>query len=150
MATYIKNKKALFNYEVTEKFQAGMELLGHEVKAIRANMGALEGSHVVVRGGEAFLVGATIPPYQPNNTPKDYDPGRSRRLLLTKKELAELSNQESKKGLTIVPISVYNAGRNLKLEIGVARGKKKFDKREDIKKKDTKRDIEREAKHKLR
>jgi SsrA-binding protein len=105
---------------------------------------------VVVRGKDAFLVGATIPPYQPNNTPKEYDPGRTRRLLLTKKELTELSNQESKKGLTIIPISVYSTGRNLKLEIGIVRGKKKFDKREDIKKKDTKRDVEREAKYKLR
>ena len=150
MATYLKNKKATFNYEIQEKLQAGMELLGHEVKSIRAGKGSLEGGRVVVRGNEAYLVGVNIPPYQPNNTPKDYDPERSRKLLLTKKEIAELSGIESKKGLTIVPISVYNAGRNLKLEIGIAKGKKKFDKRESIKKKDTRRDVERETKHHLR
>lgn len=147
---YLKNKKVLFDFEIQQKFQAGLELLGYEVKALRRGMGSLEGSHVVVRAGEAFLVGASISPYQPNNTPKEYDPKRTRRLLLTKKEIGVLANAEGKKGLTILPISVYNQGRNLKLEIGIGIGKKKFDKRENIKKKDTGRDIEREAKFKLR
>ncbi|HJN62888.1 MAG TPA: SsrA-binding protein SmpB [Candidatus Paceibacterota bacterium] len=150
MATYLKNKKASFDYEIEEKLQAGLELFGLEVKSIRQNKGSLEGGRVVVRGNEAYLVGVNIPPYQPNNTPKDYDPERPRKLLLSKKEIARIGGIESKKGLTIVPISVYNAGRNLKLEIGIARGKKKYDKRESIKKKDTKRDVEREAKHRIR
>ena len=146
MATFLTNKKATFDYEILEKFEAGIELVGHEVKALRNKMGSLEGAHVVVRGNEAFLVGATIPPYQPANTPPDYDPARSRRLLLNEKEIGQIAGQESKKGLTVVPISLYNKGRHLKLNIGVVRGKKKHDKRETIKKRDTKRDIERTLK----
>ncbi|NQV93484.1 SsrA-binding protein SmpB [Candidatus Kaiserbacteria bacterium] len=144
--TLIHNKKATFNFELLESFEAGLELLGSEVKSIRKKQGSLEGSHVVVRGDEAFLVGATIPLYQPANNPKDYDPERTRRLLLNKKEISELASAESQKGLTIVPISVYNKGRNLKLQIAIARGKKKADKRQTIKERDTKKDIERQMK----
>jgi len=143
----LQNKKVKLNYEILKSFEAGLDLLGFEVKALRNHMGSLEGSHVTVRGGEAFLVGATIPPYQPANTPKEYDPARNRRLLLHAKELAELAGSESQRGLTIVPISVYNKGRNLKLKIAIARGKKKYDKREDLKKRTAKRDIERTLKH---
>jgi len=150
MAEYLKNKKAHFDYEIIEKLQAGLELLGFEVKSIKNKNGSLEGGRVVIRGGEAYLVGVTIPPYQQNNTPRDYDPERPRKLLLNKKEIASLSDIESKKGLTIVPISVYNTNRNLKLEIGIARGKKKKDKRESIKKEDSRRDILRENKYRIR
>jgi len=99
-----------------------------------------------VRGGEAYLVGATIEPYQPENTPESYEPERVRRLLLNKRELAELEGTESAKGLTIVPISLYNKGRVLKLSFALARGKKQHDKRETIKARDTKRAIERQMK----
>jgi len=143
---YIQNKKVHFNYEILEKFEAGIGLLGFEVKSLKSKQGSLEGAHVIVRDGEVFLVGATIPPYQPSNTPKGYDPERARKLLLTKKEISALSGVESKKGLTIVPISVYNKKNKLKLEFGIARGKKKHDKREDIKKRDTERDIGRNLK----
>jgi len=146
MATLIKNKKVTFDFEILETFEAGLELLGSEVKSLRNKRGSLEGSHVVVRGNEAFLVGATIPPYQPANMPKDYDPERTRKLLLNKKEIGELGDAESQKGLTIVPISVYSKGRNLKLQIAIARGKKKHDKRQTIKERDTKKDIERQMK----
>ena len=139
----IEYKKARLKYAVVETYQAGLELSGTEVKALRAKSGSLDGSHVVVRGGEAYLVGATIPPYQVANTKKGYDPERSRRLLLGKKELHDLAKMEDKKGLTIVPISVYNKGAKLKVRIAVARGKKARDKREDLKKKSVKRDIER-------
>ena len=142
----IENKKARFNYEILETYEAGLELLGFEVKALRKSLGSLEGAHVIVRGGEAYLVGVTIPPYQPHNTPKEYDPVRTRRLLLTKKELGELSGYENKKGLTIVPLSVYNKNGRLKLSMGVARGKKKHDKREVLKKRDTDREIRRTLK----
>ena len=125
----IVNKKAHFNYEVLETLHAGIELFGHEVKSLRNKNGSLEGAHVIVRGDEAFLVKATIPPYQPANMTKGYDAERPRKLLLTKKELHSLGAYEAKKGLTIVPISVYNRGRKIKIEIAVARGKKKFDKR---------------------
>ncbi|PIT91015.1 SsrA-binding protein [Candidatus Kaiserbacteria bacterium CG10_big_fil_rev_8_21_14_0_10_49_17] len=142
----IENRKVRFNFELLEEYEAGLELFGHEVKSLRNKQGSLEGAHIVVRGAEAYLIGATIPPYQPSNTPKDYDPERSRRLLLNRKEIAELAGFESKKGLTIVPISVYSKGRNLKVSIAVARGKKKHDKREVLKERASKRDIERTLK----
>ena len=142
----IQNKKVRLNYEITETFEAGMELLGLEVKSLRLKQGSLDGAHIIIRGNEAFLVGATIPPYQPSNTPEGYEPDRHRKLLLNKKEIAQLNGLEKQKGLTIVPISVYNKGHKLKIEIGVARGKKKYDKREDLKKKDTQRDLKRSLK----
>lgn len=143
----IEHKKARFDYEILEEFEAGLELLGPEVKSLRAKQGKLEGSHVIVRGGEAYLVGASIPPYQPGNTPTDYDPARTRKLLLTKKEIASLLKHEGQKGLTIVPLRVYNKGRHLKLALGVARGRKKYDKRAVLKERDTKRDIDRSLKN---
>lgn len=146
MPTLIQNKKVHFNYEILDQFDAGIELFGYEVKSLRNKHGSLEGAHIIVRGNEAFLVGADIPAYQPANAPKDYDSHRTRKLLLTKKELSELAGKESQKGLTMVPISLYTNGRNIKLSFGVARGKKKYDKREDIKKRDAKRDIDRELK----
>jgi len=146
MPTLLKNKKVHFNYEILDQFDAGIELSGIEVKSLRNKRGSLEGSHVIVRGDEAFLVGADIPPFQPKNAPKGYDSRRTRKLLLTKKEISELSGKEKQKGLTIVPISLYTKGRNIKLSLGVARGKKKYDKREDIKKRDTQRDIVRDLK----
>lgn len=143
----ITNKKAHFNYELTETFEAGISLLGQEVKSLKKNQGSILGAHVIVRGGEAYIVGMHIPPYQPNNTPKEYDPDRTRRLLLTKKELGELAGAEAQKGLTIVPISVYSKGRKLKLQIAIARGKKKYDKREALKKRDAEREIARTLKN---
>ncbi len=142
-AMLLDNRKAHFNYEFLETFNVGIELLGHEVKSLRAKLGSLEGAHVIVRGGEAFLVGAYIPAYQPKNAPKGFDERRNRKLLLTRKEIHDLSQSESKKGLTIVPISVYNKGRKIKVDIAIARGKKKFDKRETIKKREVERDIRR-------
>ena len=146
MAVLLQNKKVYFNYDILETFEAGMKLFGFEVKSLRKREGSLEGSHITIRGNEAFLLGATIPPYQPKNTPADYDPARNRRLLLTKKEISKLRGLESQKGLTIVPISVYNKNHKLKLEIGVARGKKKYDKRQTIKERESKRYIDREIK----
>jgi len=146
MPTLIKNKKVFFNYEILEQFDAGIELFGYEVKSLRNKHGSLEGSHVIVRGNEAFLINTDIPPFQPKNAPRDYDSHRIRKLLLTKKELSKLEGKEKQKGLTIVPISLYTRGRNIKLSLGIARGKKKYDKRETIKKKDTERDVAREMK----
>jgi len=142
----VKNKKVHFNYEIIERYEAGIELFGSEVKALRAGRGSIDGSHVTVRGGEAYLVGATVQPYQSGNIPKDYDATRNRRLLLTKREIAELGAQESKKGLTIVPISVYNKQHKLKVEIAIVRGKKTHDKRETIKKREAERDVMRDLK----
>jgi len=142
----ITNHKASFNYEILEKYVAGIELFGYEVKSLKKSHGSLEGSRVTVRGGEAYVVSMFIPPYQENNTPKEYDPNRNRRLLLNKREINDLEKAEKTKGLTIVPLSVYNKGSKLKLDIAVVRGKKKFDKRETLKEKTSKRDIEREHK----
>ena len=141
MADLIYNKKAKFNYEIKKSFEAGLELFGLEVKSIKAKKGSLDGAHVTVRGGEAFLIGATVEPYQVKNTPEDYDPRRNRRLLLNKKELAELEKAEDTKGLTIAPISLYNKGKVIKVHIAIAKGKKQFDKRETIKKREAERDL---------
>lgn len=150
MATLIQNKKIRLNFEIMKTLEAGIELFGHEVKSLRAKQGSLLGSHIIVRGDEAFLVGATIPPYQVANTPDGYEANRPRKLLLTKREIGLLAGSESQKGLTIVPISVYSKNRKLKLEIAIVRGKKKHDKRQDLKKKTDKRDIERTIKRQER
>jgi SsrA-binding protein len=127
---FISNKKAHFNFEILEKFEAGLVLFGYEVKSIRKGQGSLEGSRILVRGEEAFLVGASIPAFQIANAPKSYDPARPRKLLLNSKEIAEIAGAESQQGLTVVPLSVYNKGRNLKT----------------IKKRDTERDMRRSLK----
>jgi len=146
----VANHKVGFNYEILEKYSAGIELFGYEVKSLKSSHGSLEGSHVTIRGGEAYIVGMFIPPYQVGNTPAEYDPYRNRKLLLSKKEIAELASIEKKAGLTIVPISVYNkvgkTGGKIGLDIASAKGKKKFDKRETLKKRDSERDIQREFK----
>jgi len=143
MATLLQYKKALMRFAPQETFAAGIELSGQEVKALRAKLGSLDGSRVVVRGGEAFILGMTIPPYQPANAPKGYDPEHARRLLLNKKEIAELANAEGAKGLTIVPLEVYTSGRNVKARIAIVRGKGARDRREDLKKRDAARETSR-------
>src|SRR3989344_3531217 len=139
----VQNKKAYFNYEILEKMEAGIELIGPEVKSLKNSQASLEGAHVTIRGGEAYVTGMHISPYQPKNMRKDYDPIRNRRLLLTKKEIEKLGGAEGQKRLTIVPLSVYNKGRKLKLEIAIVRGKKQFYKRETIKKRDIERELRR-------
>ncbi len=143
MTQFADNRKARFDYEILEKFSAGLELLGTEVKAVRSGKLNLQGAYVTVRGGEAYLLGADLPAYQPKNAPKDYDAKRVRKVLLSGKELERLAEAENTKGLTIVPLSVYNKGRFLKLDIAIARGKKKIDKRQTIKKRDIERDLKR-------
>ncbi len=142
----ITNRRARFDYDILETFEAGLSLLGTEVKSLRKGQGKLDGSYVVIRGGEALLVGASIPAFQQKNTSPSYDPERARTLLLTEKELKELELKSEKQGLTIVPLSLYNKGRLLKLEIAVARGKKKADKRQSIMKRETDINIRRELK----
>ncbi len=144
----IENNRVGFDYTILEEIEAGLELHGYEVKSLRAGHGSLKGAHVVARGGEAYLVGASIPPWQIANAPKSYDVERTRRLLLTKKQIAHISSAEGQNGLTTVPISVYNKGRKLKLRIAVVRGKKKEDKRHSIRAREEKRRIERTLKTK--
>lgn len=142
----LENKRVGFDYSILEEIEAGLELFGFEVKSLRKGLGSLKGSRVVARGGEAYLVGATVPAYQPANAPKSYDPERTRRLLLNQKEIAHIASAEGEKGLTIVPLKVYNKGRNLKLLIAIARGKKKEDKRQSIRAREEKRKIQRTLK----
>lgn len=146
METFADNRKAHFDYEILEKLQAGLVLNGQEVKSIKSGRIQLAGSYVQFRGEELFLVGANIPPYQPANAPKDYNPERPRKLLLRKDEISHLIGKTQEKGLTLVPIRVYNNKRNLKFEFALARGKKKADKREDLKLREAKREIERSLK----
>lgn len=153
MKTLADNRKALHDYEILEKFSAGLELIGTEVKAVKTGRLNLRGSFISIKTSnsnkpkpEAWLLGADIPPYQPKNAPLDYDARRERKLLLSKKELEELAQAEETKGLTIVPLSVYNKGRFLKIDIAITRGKKKFDKRQSIKKRDVEREIGRTLK----
>lgn len=146
MAILAENRKARFEFEILETFEAGIELFGFEVKAVRAHKMSLDGSYVFPRRGEFYLVGATIAPYQPKNTPKDYEPARERRLLLHKKEIDYLIGKAAQKGLTILPLRVYTKGARIKLEIAVARRLKKHDRRERIKEREDKRKIERTLK----
>lgn len=146
MATYIDNRKAHFNYSVEETFEAGIELSGFEVKSIKKGQGTISSAFCVVRGGEAYMLNMHIPPYQPHNIDAGYDPDRTRRLLLSKKEIKKLADKDSMKGLTLVPLSLYSKGRYVKVSIAVARGKKVFDKRETIKKRESDREVRREYK----
>ncbi len=146
MASLLENKKARLRFEVLETLTAGIELFGYEVKSIRSKLGSLDGARVVVRGAEAFLVGATVPPFQQANAPKSYDPERPRRLLLKRAEIAQVLDAESKKGLTVVPLAMYNNGRYLKLEIAIVRGKGKEDRREDLKRLEAKKEADRALK----
>ena len=143
MKTIIENKKAYFNYQIREKFEAGISLIGQEVKSIKSGRINLAGSYVVLKNSEVFLIGANIPPYQPKNAPPDYNPERSRKLLLKKSEIKYLIGKVKQKGLTLVPLKVYTKRGKIKLEFGVAKGKKKFDKRELIKKREFEREKER-------
>ncbi len=145
MKLLAENRKARFDYEILETFEAGISLTGQEVKSIKAGRANLTGSFVVIRLNGAVLLNAQIPPYQPKNTFSDYKPDRTRQLLLNKKELNYLFGK-TKESLTIVPLSIYIKGRRIKLEIALARHKKAHDKRETIRKRETDREMRRALK----
>ncbi len=140
------NKKALFDYTLLEKMEAGLVLTGPEVKSVRAGQISLKGAFITFHDNNAFLTGAHISRYQPAGKQLEYDPERSRRLVLHKREILYLQGKSQEKGLTIIPISVYTKNRFLKLQIAVAKGKKVFDKRETIKKRDTEKEMRRALK----
>jgi SsrA-binding protein len=146
MSDTIINKKATFNYEILERYEAGVVLFGYEAKALRVGKAHLTGAYVILRDGELWLKNAHIAHYQEANMPKNYNPERERKLLLKKKEVHALQKSLNTAGLTIVPIKWYNKKRTIKLEIALVRGKKKADKRESIKARDVKRDIDRTLK----
>jgi len=149
MAVFAENRKSYFDYEILETFEAGLILSGAEVKSIRGGRMNLIGSYVNFHDGELYLINASIAPYQPKNQPADYDPMRSRKILLKKSEINYLTGKIKERGLTLVPTKVYNKGRRIKVEIGLARGKKQYDKREAISRRETKRDIERKIKKEI-
>ncbi len=146
MKIFSENKKAYFNYEIKEKFQAGIVLNGQEVKSIRLGRIGLAGSYVIFKDGQLYLIGAKIPAYQPKNAGTSYNPERDRKLLLNKSEINYLIGKSSERGLTLVPIKVYTENAKIKLEFGIARGKKKYDKKESIKKREDQREIDAELK----
>ncbi len=137
------NRTASFDYEILDTYEAGIELLGFEVKAIKSGYINLTGSFVIIRDEQAVLLNTSVPAHQPKNAPKNYDPMRTRRLLLHKKEIRELIGKTAQKGLTIVPLKVYNKKGRIKILIGLARNKQKRDKRETIKKRDIQREVRR-------
>jgi len=136
---YASNSKANFDYNILETIEAGLVLEGHEVKAIKTGKASIKGAYVKILNEEPYLVGATISPYQVANTPPNYDPQRSRKLLLSKKEISSFISTARAERTTLVPLKLYNKKNKIKLLIGIAKGKKKHDKRETIKKKDTAR-----------
>ncbi len=136
MAEYANNSKASFDYEILETIEAGIVLKGYEVKSIKTGKVSIRGSYVKIIDGIPYLIGATISPYQIANTPPDYDPQASRRLLLSKKQISTLVGTSKTHGLTLIPLKFYNKKGLIKLLVGIAKGKKKYDKRETIKKRD--------------
>ena len=143
MAEVSANRRAYFDYEILQTYEAGIELFGFEVKAIKSGRMNLSGAFAAIRANEAWLLNASIAPYQAKNTPSNYDPTRSRRLLLHKSELKELLGAASRKGLTILPLKAYTKQNRIKLLIGLGKHKKKQDKRETIKRREAEREIAR-------
>jgi len=146
MKTLSENKKAYFDYDILDTFEAGLVLTGQEVKSIRLGRASLKGAYVVLRDEEAYLIGANIPAYQPKNAPLDYDAERLRKLLLNKSEIKQLIGKSKEKGFTLIPLKIYTKNAKIKLAFGIGKGRKKTDKREAIKKRETKREMEKELK----
>ena len=138
---YATNPKATFDYQILEKLESGIVLAGHEVKAIKSGRVSVKGSYVKIIGEEAWLVGAIVSPYQAGNVSPDYDSQRSRKLLLKRSELKYLIGKSQEMGLTLVPLRIYDKKGFIKIEVGIGRGKKKYDKREAIKKREVERKI---------
>jgi SsrA-binding protein len=144
----IVNSKATFDFEIKERLEAGINLLGAEVKAVRLGHADLTGSYVKIIGSEAYLINAKIYPFA-YARPETYDQNRTRKLLLHRRELLSLKHKMEGSGLTIVPISMYNTHNLIKLEIAVGKGKKTYQKKEAKKRKDIAKEIEKEFKEKL-
>lgn len=149
MQIYATNEKARFDYEILETFEAGLVLAGHEVKSVKKGSASIRGAYVKILGDEAWLLGANIPPYQAGNVPPSYDAQRNRKLLLKRKELEYSIGKSQEKGLTLVPVKLYNKNGLVKLEVGIGRGKKKFEKREKIIRREVKRNIARTLKQRV-
>ena len=146
MKTLAVNKRASYDYTLLDKYEAGLVLFGHEVKSVKTGHLSLKGSFVTVHEGELLLTNAFIPPYPFAGKLPGYDPTRPRKLLLKKSEIRALIGKVRVNGLTLVPLSVYTKKRLVKLSFAVGKGKKAFDKRADIGKREAKRRIDRELK----
>lgn len=141
----VVNKKATYEYSISKKFVAGVVLTGAEVKSLRLQHASLSGSYIKEIGGELFLINAQINAYSFANQ-EDYDPKRSRKLLLKKSEMENLTEASKQKGFAIIPLAFFLAYNKIKLELALAKGKKEYEKRENIKKRDLKRQLDRDNK----
>lgn len=139
----IVNKKVFFDYQISERIEAGINLNGAEVKAIRGGFADLKGSFIKIIGSEAYLINAKIFPYK-YARPEDYDERRTRKLLLHKSEIIALKGRTEGSNLTIVPLSIYTTKNFIKVELGLGKGKKEYQKKEAKKKQDIQRDVEKE------
>lgn len=146
MPSLATNRRAKYDYHLVETFEAGLVLSGQEVKSVKKGRMSLKGAYVTIKDEELWLINALIPPYQPKNTPADYQSTRSRKLLLNKKEIKSLIGKTRQKGLTLVPLRVYTKHNRLKLAFALGLGKRKTDKREKIKKREAERRIGRALK----
>ena len=144
-----KNRKAYHDYFVQESFEAGIELFGTEVKSIRQGTLNLKDSYCTIKDGEIFVRGMHISPYEKGNI-FNKDPLRVRKLLMHKREILKLSNAIKQDGLTLIPLSVYLKGQRVKVQIGLCKGKKLYDKRDDASRRDAKREMERTLKERAR
>jgi SsrA-binding protein len=144
------NKRAKFDYEILDTYEAGLVLHGYEVKSVKTGHISLKGAFVTIRGEELFLTNANIPLYKHAGAIANYDPTRPRKLLLKKREISHLIGKSRTEGLTLVPIRVYTKRGLLKLEFGIGKGKKRIDKREVIRKREDDRKIQRALKNKAR
>lgn len=145
MKLLAKNRRATFDYDITERVVAGMSLVGSEVKSIKSGFASLKGSFVTLRDGEAYLNNAHVTPYAHASHKDSLDPTRTRKLLLHRKQLDELVKHKQS-GLSVVPTALLQEGRLVKIEIGIGRGKKRYDKRETIKQRDISRELSRQLK----
>lgn len=142
----IKNKRAEFDFEIIDRFDAGIMLTGSEIKSIRDGGGTIAESFCYMRDGQVYIKNMNIPEYS-HGTYANHEPARLRKLLLTKRELNKIETKMKERGYTLIPLRVFISDRGLaKIQIGLGRGKKKFDKRESLQKKDVKRDIDRALK----
>ena len=140
-----KNRKAYHDYFIQESYEAGIALLGTEVKSLRDGRANLKDSYAVIKDGEAFLLNCHISPYSHGNM-QNHDPVRTRKLLLHKKEISKLWGKTSQQGLTLIPLRIYFKDGKAKVEIGVAKGKRQYEKRDSVKEREAKREIERHLK----
>jgi SsrA-binding protein len=149
MSTLAQNRKAFHDYSIEDTIEAGLVLAGHEVKSVKNGQATLTGAYVTIRAGEGWLRNAYIAKYKQASNLEGHDESRERKLLLHRKEIERLQTRTKEKGLTLIPLELYTKKGRIKLKIGLAKGKKQFDKRESIKKKELKRSLDRRVRTKV-